>query len=823
MGVRRYVGCIAALLCAAAWPASALATIDGIAINPHGSFKEFLCVGTTDSSPLVLQLSAPNGAIVRTLTLTTADLTADTGCPASTRTFEPGATIAAGNVQPTFGSYPAGGRITASQDGRSVTFALPYGSWESGGLTRLRALPNPAALAGGVVAASVPGAFDGAASASGATVTVTGSVADSASNPVAITETVAPVEYRVVLDGRSVQLIGADPSLGTVSAVLARADGSIAGRTVLRPRVGGDCQNGCRASGTFDDPAPSGGTLTVSGQAGWFGAHSLVLPQVSLRADGFDVAVPPTTSTGSYSYDLRFFDPASVPTLAVTNPLRCLELGNAADCDGLGVAARDSASAGGLFVVPGDSVTVTASNAYDDTGTVTALAGGLAGTLDDGSLTVRGTPRSLLQSSLRSPRTAPLAPFVAAHTDRTDATGSVVLEDVFPVHIANGAVATLSGPATGPTAQTFQWNLTDAIGATGVVAGTTYPNARVAVDHGEGAITEHLETTANAAGAYSVTLTSPAAGDPVQIAAADPVTRNLTYTDTAVGALAPTITGVADGQFERGTITPTVAGAGIDSVLWNGLSSGQLPSLVALAAPFPYPLDTTRFPDGPYRIEAVARPDPSSEDYRYITIDNTPPTGGAGADQTVAKGASAYIVTGAGDATSGLASVKVDFGDNHRQTISGAAFTGTIPHIYAKLGTFTVLVTLTDQAGNVTSDTAKIRVASTITPAVTGKFPGKIVHRKLASGKLTGHALGMLEIAVLSNTSGARKLTKRVTFTKLSQKITVTLLTRGLKVGRYIVVQQFTSSTGVAGPVQAGSLQVTKAPPPKKKPVKKKT
>ena len=99
------------------------------------------------------------------------------------------------------------------------------------------------------------------------------------------------------------------------------------------------------------------------------------------------------------------------------------------------------------------------------------------------------------------------------------------------------------------------------------------------------------------------------------------------------------------------------------------------------------------------------RPAPSAEDYLYVNVDNTPPTGGAGADQTVAKGRTAVIVTGAADATSGLASVKVDFGDNHRQSLPVAKLAAPITHAYSKLGTFTVAVTITDRAGNVTSDT----------------------------------------------------------------------------------------------------------------------
>jgi PKD domain len=167
------------------------------------------------------------------------------------------------------------------------------------------------------------------------------------------------------------------------------------------------------------------------------------------------------------------------------------------------------------------------------------------------------------------------------------------------------------------------------------------------------------------------------------------------------------------------------------------------------------------------------------------------------------------IVTGAADATSGLASVKVDFGDDHRLSVPVAKLGNPIMHAYSKLGTFTVVVTITDRAGNVTSDTAKIRVASTVTPSVTGHFPGKQKRKKTIAARLVSHAAGQLEIFVLGQ-GGGRKLTKRITFSKVNQRITVTLLTRGLKVGRFLLVEQFTDANGIAGPVQAQALRVTK-------------
>ena len=280
MRVRRFAGCVAVALCAV-WPASAAATIDGIALRPSG-FADFLCIGSTSTAPVGLRLAAPDGSILQTLLLPTADDLGDAGCPASTHTFEPGASLPAGALQPAFNRYPAGGRITATQDGRSVTFALPYGAF-SAGTTRLRALPNPAALTGGVVDPSASGTYDGPAATEGAPVSISGSVLDSSSAPVPITETVTPRQYRVVLESTFIQVLGADPLAGTLARhSRARADRPSGARRCVRASAATAASSAAPAS-SFDSPAPPGGTLAVSGQPGWFGARSITLPQASLR------------------------------------------------------------------------------------------------------------------------------------------------------------------------------------------------------------------------------------------------------------------------------------------------------------------------------------------------------------------------------------------------------------------------------------------------------------------------------------------------------------------------------------------------------------
>jgi hypothetical protein len=816
MRVRSYASCLAVALCAVL-PTTASAAIDSIVVQPNASLSEFLCLGSDTTSPIRLALTTVEGTTLQTLTLPNADDTASTGCPASAHTFEPGADLAAGAVQPSFNRYPAGARIIATQDGVSVAFGLPYGSFASG-TTRLRSIPNPSALSGGVVSAAAPGTYTGAAATQSDPVTADGTVTDSAAQAIPITETFSPVRYAIVLQDSTVRVLGADPLGGPLVGTLTAASGGLIGRATLRPRVGSDCSSGCSASDTFDEPPLSGGTLAVNGQPGWFPAHTITLPSGSLRLDGFDVSIP-AGYTGGYDFSLRFFDPDQTSQLAPSSPLRCVELGAAVTCPG-GAAVSRLAVAASAIVVPGDTVSVTGNDADGDSATITATAGGLSGSLDDGSVVVRGAPKAQFSAVLRSPQTPPLEPYTETYSDRTDTTGVLECVDCFSTHIANGATVTLSGPATGPISQTFQWKLSAGVDSSGVVRGTTYGLGLVAVDHvgngpDDGGRTEHLQTQADVAGNFAVALGDVRVGDMITVAGADPTSHQMTTTSFGFGGPTVKITGVSDGQYVRGTMTATATGGGLEGVFWNGINA-TLPPLLAAASPFPYVLDTTKWDDGTYRIEASGRPSPAGFDYLYVTIDNTPPNGSAGADQTVARGKKAFIITGAADDTSGLASVKVDFGDKHRLTQSEDDLGAPIAHTYTKLGRYTVVVTITDVAGNVTTGSARIRVATSVSQQIGGKFAGKLVRKKALAARLTGRMPGQLEIFILSQT-GARKLTKRVGFEKANQKIKVSLATKGLKVGRFVLVEQFTDEHGIAGPVQAFALRVVKAPAVKKK------
>ena len=108
------------------------------------------------------------------------------------------------------------------------------------------------------------------------------------------------------------------------------------------------------------------------------------------------------------------------------------------------------------------------------------------------------------------------------------------------MHIQNGATATLSGPATGPIAQTFTWKLAASVDAGGVVSRHDLrARAPSRSTTSQGGRTEHFQTTADVAGNFAVTLPDARLGDVVRIAAAEPATHQMTTTtSTAVGALA---------------------------------------------------------------------------------------------------------------------------------------------------------------------------------------------------------------------------------------------------------------------------------------------
>ena len=99
-----------------------------------------------------------------------------------------------------------------------------------------------------------------------------------------------------------------------------------------------------------------------------------------------------------------------------------------------------------------------------------------------------------------------------------------------------------------------------------------------------------------------------------------------------------------------------------------------------------------------------------------VFISNEPPIVDAGADQTVSIGASATLDGSASHDTDGsIVSYEWDFGD-------GAKSTGTmVTHTYSEIGTYTVILTVTDNRGIKTSDTLTVQVnRENHPPVITG-------------------------------------------------------------------------------------------------------
>jgi hypothetical protein len=249
-------------------------------------------------------------------------------------------------------------------------------------------------------------------------------------------------------------------------------------------------------------------------------------------------------------------------------------------------------------------------------------------------------------------------------------------------------------------------------------------------------------------------------------------------------------------------VTATAAGvlAGT-GVLW----SGDIPMTLA-GASLALPLD--RVPDGPVRITATAQAGPSTTDYLYLNVDSTAPSGGAGPDQTVPVGRRAVFVTQARDAL-GLASVRFRLKLKGNGVVQPAAQLGQpFRHAFGKAGTYAVTVTITDLAGNTTSDRTIVRVVKGLASALNGRWPGRATRKAGLKVKLSARVPGDLSLQIL-RPNGRVALTRTVGFDRprVGKRISVGL--KQLRAGRYVAVRQFVDANGVAGPVVATPLVIT--------------
>jgi hypothetical protein len=768
-------------------PAQALAAPAHVYVSNTNEYEGKVCVDGTTHDAVTFVLRAPDGQVLDGPN--TADALS-TACDGG------GGIGFAANLGSLSGRhYPAGAIATATQDGVSVSFVLPYAIRNSLGDStndlRVRGLPDPASVRIKSVldpTTVTGGNYDNPSIVSAdRNVQVTATVPVSSGGQIPYEAVVDPDRFAISISDRDVSINGLDPAGSPALAVLYASDGTTAlDEVALRPRIGMDTQ----ATATFDQLPPANAVVKVS-QAGWF-SHTVVAGAASIGSGGFSASGPSGQTV------------AGVPETVSLDASLAFAPG-ASFCPGF--AASLSCAAGNQFVVPGDSVTVTATSPYGDRFATTATRSGSTGSLDDGSYYYdAGVPNQRGTVTFSNPPASKGAePYVEdGDPVSSDADGFVDVSYYFGAHVANLATVTPRGAVFGSTRPpAFRFDLAYKVSGN-TVSGTTYAGARVLVTATRGILTNQAQLVADGSGAFSATFSDLRVGDEIDVVAAEPNTHDTTTSTTYVGALQPTIAGVSDGDAVRGTIHPAVSGVGIDRVVWSG---DFFPANIG--APFVDTIDTTKYDDGYYRLEATALPSPSATDYLYLVVDNTPPNGSAGPAQTVAPGRKVVFVTGASDDTSGLASVTLRPGDGSKLFRQADADLGLpMYHFYRKTGTYTATVTITDAAGNRTVSKTRIVVTNRLSAQVAGVIPTTVAHGHAMTARLRSGTTGDLSFMVLA-ADGTRLARNVVHFMHAGHRVAATFATASLPPGRYTVVLQFTSDRGGAGPVVVRTLTVT--------------
>jgi hypothetical protein len=601
---------------------------------------------------------------------------------------------------------------------------------------------------------------------------------------------------------------GADPNGGAVAIQLLEAPaGTTLATTSAIARVGA----GLTATAALPFAA-NGGAVVIAKQGAW--STSTQFGSAGFTADGFTLSIPSapgcaaqhTCNTGTYDWTFALHDPAASP--APTDALGpCHALGpdvsGVSGCGGFAAGvARTTVTSTGELPVAGDTVTLAMTNGSLGTASKLVAVAGAHGSLDDGSLSVLGAPRQPLVAAISSPRGA-LAALRMTRTALTDASGAATFgpeRNAFPLHVSDGATVSLSGAAVGSVPLTYQYRLAAALSGA-VLSGSATPGARVLVSQHQGNRDAAQLTTASSTGAFAVTLADPAPGDVIEVAAGVAATHGLTTLELIAGGLEPHIQGVVDQQPVRAGAVASLGGlpAGAD-VFWGG-------DLPAISGGTSLTLPVERVPDGPARVTATALGGPSTTDYLYVIVDSTAPTGGAGPDQTVPVGRRAVFVTQAHDAN-GLAAVRFRFtakGNGVGQAVNqlGQPFR----HAFTKLGIYAVTVTITDLAGNTTTDRAIVRVARGVTSTVSGRWPTRVTRRAGIKTKLSARIPGDLSLQLI-RPNGRVAVSRTLSFDKARVGKKVTIALRRLPAGRYLAVRQFVDANGVAGPVVATPLVI---------------
>ena len=620
--MRRRLPLLAAALTAlVALPAGASAAILDVRIDAASG--PALCVSTSaPATSVTVVVGRPGGGSLATAT-SAAPLA--TQCDGSGgRSFRP--------ALPFGGLDGAAGATLAITDstGGSVTVPFPVASFQTAhsgftGIVHLRDLPTGGSTqitnGGSLPLTSVSsGSFDsGEIAAPGNAVTVTATIGGTPFRAVVDPQAFA-AEVSVADGATVVTAHGADPAGGPVSIDMTAPGGGLLAHTSALARVG----SGLNATAALPLAAPAGAVVTAT-QGAW--STSTRVGTAGLTGDGFTVAIPASAggcesdhscTTGSYAWSLGLHDPAAQePGTDALGPCAALgpDVSGASGCGAFAPgAARTTVTAKGELPVVDDSVTVTLTEPSLGTSSLRIAAGGVRGSLDDGSLHVRGLSRQPVVAAISSPRGA-LPALRATRTVLTSNAGVADLgpdRDAFPLHVADRADVSLSGAGAGSVPVAFRYRL-DAALAGSVLSGSAAPGARILVAQTQGGHVDEQLVMASAGGAFAVSLHDPFAGDRIVVTAGDPATHGVTTLSLIVDGFAPHIAGLVDQQPVRAGAVANVTGvpAGA-SVLWGG----DLPETFGGTS---LTLPVERVPDGPARVTATALAGPSTTDYLYVT------------------------------------------------------------------------------------------------------------------------------------------------------------------------------------------------------------
>jgi PKD domain len=775
-------------------PAMASAAVKQIVVNENVSTY---CI-TVDNGPSAVTFTAraPGGGALFTKQITTA--VAGTNCTGVVTAGVESFSVNVNNYQGASMTADAGGGV-------STTFPIPFGSYDamSGtGIVKLANLPATAGVA--TISGGAPIGYTGPTYTTPSAVSVGSAAID-------ITSTLGGIPYRAMFSARqfsisasyygTVGVSGVDP-LGSPVTVTVSAGGAVQQSLSVTP--GAD--DGQSEQARLARAIPSGAVVTVT-QPGWF-SHTVTLGTLSARANGVDVSIPAVAGeTGSASLNLSFQATSGLPS---SNPLSCLSFGDAtymlSQC---GAASARYAATFPLFFSANDSVYIDVDEPDGDSASTRVSGSGLIGSVSDGQISAYGlAPYAPLLLTATTPAGATVSTPGSTYSDGSAYFGGEGSNYV-KARLVSGTSLSANGSATGGAPRTLLLNLVAHASGT-VISGTTYPGGHVAIHINRPVgSTPTVYGSADGDGAFALDIGALLPRDSVQVEASDPTGTMISEQTLVPGSPQPVIQGLVDQQLVHGILAITALGGGPAGMTWGG----DGPNALADAAPYTYTLDTTVLSDGPHLVNAYpAGLYYTMGDYVWVRVDNTAPSVTAASDQYVGIGYSTALLASAYDAN-GLASVVATFGDGTTLTQPVATLGQPIRHTYAKVGTYTATVTVTDAAGNTTTDTTAIHVLGTLSSQLTGKIPASFKQaalkkkRKNLTVKLTAHTPGDLHVRVLT-ASGKLRASVTLTFATANKKATLTIPTRKLPKGRYTVVLQFTDASGTPGPVVVQPLRI---------------